>query len=85
MTHNAAQTHLLAATVANDDTELKREVEALVYNAVKDVLHMMLQHHDPVLNHFSTYVIQDNRYIIERIALVAIKNHFNNPQHITNY
>ena len=85
MTHNAAQTYLLAATVANDDTELKREVEELVYNTVKEVLHRMLQYHDPVLNQFSTYVVQDNRYSIERIALVAIKSHFNNPQHITNY
>lgn len=81
--HNAAQTYLLAATVANDDTELKREVEELVYNTVKEVLNRMLQYNDPVLNHFSTHVVQDNRYIIERIALMAIKNHFINPQYIS--
>lgn len=80
--HNAAETYLGAATVADDGTALKQEIEEMVYQMVLYTLDRMLMSGDTRLQSIIQVGVRNMEYEIKKMALRAVKEHYINPQHI---
>lgn len=73
-------TVMMALSIADEQAEIRKEVEAMIRRVVQDELKLVFFGND-VTNQFKMAInngVQENRWLIERMAMQALKAHFQN-------
>lgn len=77
---NPTNTLLVTALeIADPDAQIRKEVIELIREIVKQELALFTNTSSITLG---ALIVNEQTYTIKQIALAALKEHFNNPQHI---